>query len=115
MAPLFDETELLERVDHDWAFLGETVAMLTDDGPALISELQRAVAADDAAAAGHAAHALKGMIANFCAPAVQASALEVEQMGRAGALTNAPAAVAQLESQLEALTAELQALIARAR
>jgi HPt (histidine-containing phosphotransfer) domain-containing protein len=115
MTPLFDETELLERVDHDWAFLGETVEMLAADGPALLRELRQSVGADDAAAAGRAAHALKGMIANFCAPAVQASAFEVERMGKTGALSGAPAAVAALEAQLQTLTAELQALVARAR
>ena len=30
----FDEQELLERVDNDWEFLGETVQMLATDGPA---------------------------------------------------------------------------------
>lgn len=115
MAPLFDETELLDRIDHDWEFLGETVDMLSSDGPALLREMQQAVETGDAAAAGRAAHALKGMIANFCAPAVQASAFEVERMGRAGELSGAPAAVVALESQLQALTAELQALVARGR
>jgi two-component system sensor histidine kinase/response regulator len=113
MAPLCDESKLLAGIDHDWDFLGEAVAMLVSDGPPLLRELQQAVAAEDPAAASRAAHTLKGMIANFCAPAVHASALAVERMGQAGDLASAPAAVAEIESQLQALTAELQALVAR--
>jgi len=113
MATLFDEAELLERIDHDWEFLGETVDMLAADGPALVQEVRQALDARDAAAVGRAAHTLKGMVANFCAAPAQASALELEKMGKAGDLSNAPPVVAALEAQLQALTEQLQALVAR--
>ena len=66
MAQLFDEAELLERIDHDWEFLGETVEMLAADGPALIREVRQAMDASDAAALGRVAHTLKGMAARAC-------------------------------------------------
>lgn len=115
MAPLFDETELLERVDHDWEFLGDTVEMLAADGPALLLRIRQAVDARDAAALSRAAHTLKGMIANFCADAPHATAFELERMGKAGDLSSAPPAVAALENQLQSLTTALQALIAQGR
>jgi HPt (histidine-containing phosphotransfer) domain-containing protein len=115
MATLFDEAELLEQIDHDWEFLGETVEMLAADGPALIREVRQAMVASDAAALGRAAHTLKGMVANFCAPSAQATALELEKMGKAGDLSSAPPVVAALEAQLQALTGQLQALVARGR
>ena len=74
MPTTFDENELLSRVDNDRAFLGETVEMLAQDGRALLADVRSAVAAGDAAAVGRAAHALKGMISNFCAPTAHASA-----------------------------------------
>ena len=43
MAQLFDEAELLDRVDNDLAFLADTVQMLETDGRALMVELKTAV------------------------------------------------------------------------
>jgi len=110
--PVFDETELLDRVDNDWEFLSETVEMLSTDGRALMAEIHRASDAGDAAALGRAAHTLKGMISNFCAPTAQASAFAVETIGKEGDLSSAPQAVAALESHLDALTAALNDFVA---
>jgi HPt (histidine-containing phosphotransfer) domain-containing protein len=114
VAQLFDEAELLERVDNDVEFLADTVQMLESDGRALMVELKAAVAAGDAPTVGRTAHTLKGMISNFCSPAVQALALAAETGGKAGDVAGAAAASAKLEPELEALTAELVAFV-RAR
>ena len=115
MLPVFDETELLDRVDHDWEFVADTVEMLSSDGRALMAEVRRASDAGDAAALGRAAHTLKGMISNFCAPAAQASAFAVEKIGKEGDLSLAPGAVTVLESDLEALIAALGNFVAARR
>jgi len=107
MATTFDDSELLDRVGNDIAFLGDTVQMLADDGRILMDEVRRAVAAGDAPALVRSAHALKGMISNFCAPDTQQSAFELERMGRSGDLAAAPPAAEQLQGRLQALTAEL--------
>jgi len=112
MPRVFDDKELLERVDNDWDFLTETVQMLTSDAPQLMDEIRRAAAAGDAAALGRSAHTLKGMISNFCAAAVQESALAVEAMGKAGDLASAPAAVHALDTQLKELIAGLNEFLA---
>jgi protein-histidine pros-kinase len=111
MARLFDESELLGRVDNDVSFLAETVEMLASDGRALMGEVDKALAAGDAAAVGRAAHALKGMISNFCSPSTQQRAFEVERLGKGGDLASAPAATRALEKDLEALIAELQQFV----
>jgi HPt (histidine-containing phosphotransfer) domain-containing protein len=108
----FDEKELLERVDNDWDFLGETVRMLATDGPALLEEIRRAAASGDAAAVGCAAHTLKGMVCNFCSPATHASALAVEQMGKGGDVSAAPPALQVLEARLNGLIADLSDFVA---
>jgi protein-histidine pros-kinase len=105
--PLFDEKELLDRVDNDWEFLADTVQMLATDGRALMDQIRRAAAAGDAPALGRAAHTLKGMISNFCAPATHAGAFDVEKIGKGGDLAAAPAAVKALEAHLDGLIAGL--------
>jgi HPt (histidine-containing phosphotransfer) domain-containing protein len=115
MPRTFDEDELLERVDNDWEFLGETVHMLSADAPRLITEIRRATESGDAPAVARAAHALKGMISNFCSPATQASALELEQIGKAGDLAPAADALAALEVQVWALIAELNEFVTTKR
>lgn len=113
MPRAFDERELLERIDNDWEFLDETVQMLSADGPALVGEIREAAGRGDAPAVGRTAHALKGMVSNFCAPATHASALKVEQIGKAGDLSPVPALLDQLESQLSALIADLTDFLAK--
>jgi histidine phosphotransfer protein HptB len=107
----FDENELLDRVDHDWDFLGETVQMLEGDAPALVQQLRRAADSGDAPAVSSAAHTFKGMVSNFCSPAAQASAQAVEQIGASGDLSPLPPALDALESNLNALIADLNEFV----
>jgi HPt (histidine-containing phosphotransfer) domain-containing protein len=88
--------------------------MLETDGRSLMTDVNAAVAAGDAPAVGRTAHTLKGVISNFCAPAVHALALEVEKAGKAGDCPAAATAAARLESDLEVLIGELSAF-AKAR
>ena len=112
MARTFDEAELLGRVDHDWEFLAETVQMLASDGPALLDAARKSADAGDAPAVGMHAHALKGMISNFASPAAQASAFEVERIGKSGDLSAVRPALLALEGRLSALIADLTDFLA---
>jgi two-component system, sensor histidine kinase and response regulator len=103
----FDQEALLERVDGDLGFLEQAVQMLEADGQSLMREVRAALAAQDALAVGRTAHALKGMISNFCSPTAQAAALEVEEAGKADNLVAATTAADQLEQQLQVLIGEL--------
>ena len=112
MSQAFDERELLDRVDQDFEFLAETVHMLVEEGPALVAAIRAATAAGDAAAVGRSAHALKGMISNYCAEPAHASAAEVERLGKAGELAGVPAAVDALDARLGELIASLRDFLA---
>jgi HPt (histidine-containing phosphotransfer) domain-containing protein len=112
VSEVFDEKELLERVDNEWEFLSETVQMLMNDGPALMGEIRRAANAGDAPALGRAGHTLKGMVSNFCSPATHAAALRVEQIGKGADLSAAPDAVNALDAQLQILIAALTRFLA---
>jgi HPt (histidine-containing phosphotransfer) domain-containing protein len=103
MSDVFDETALMERVDDDIEFLAETIAMLDEDSPPLLEEIQAAVAARDATALVTPAHALKGMLANFCAPSAEAAARELEFMGREDRLTDAEAAADRVQQETDRL------------
>ena len=107
MPRAFDGAELLERVDNDWEFLGNTVRMLAADGPALLEEIRRSGDAGDAPSVGKAAHTLKGMISNFCAPDTQAGALAVEEIGKSGDLSSLRPVLQSLETQVLSLIADL--------
>lgn len=111
MARTFDEAEIMERVENDLAFLADTVRMLATDGRLLMSQVKTALEADDSAAVGRHAHTLKGMISNFCAPATQALAFEVERAGKAGDCATAASAAGRLEPELESLIGELDAFV----
>jgi HPt (histidine-containing phosphotransfer) domain-containing protein len=111
MPQAFDEQELLERVGDDIGFLAETLQMLESDGEVHLAQIQAALAAGDAPAVGRAAHTLKGMISNFCAPAVSNLALEVERAGKGGDCAAAAAATQRLAPALESLVAELKAFV----
>lgn len=111
MFSAFDQAQLLDRVDNDIGFLAETVQMLTADGPALLDAVRQSAAANDAPGLARSAHALKGMISNFCATETQAAALEVERLGRTGDITGAGPAIETLASRLASLTGELESFV----
>jgi len=64
----------------------------------------------DAKLLEHAAHGIKGSVANFSAPAAEDAAFQLEQMGRAQKLDQAPQTVAALEQALALLQVELASL-----
>lgn len=112
MPRAFDEAELMMRVDDDLEFLGETAQMLAADGPALVQAIRRSFDIGDAPAVAREAHTLKGMISNFCAPAIHAAALTVEQDARAGNLAGLAHAIDALENDVQALIADLNDFLA---
>ncbi len=67
MTDAFDRDELMERLDGDVEFLAETVEILDEDGPTLLAEVRAAAAAREPERIASAAHAIKGMVSNFCA------------------------------------------------
>lgn len=99
----FDEKALMDEIDDDIEFLEETLAMFDEDTPALLEAIRSAAAAGDAAALVKPAHALKGLLGNFCAGPAVNSARELEVMGREGRLEDAEAALEKLLSETRRL------------
>ena len=87
--------------------MGELARIFLDDCPSRLSAIQAAVEMHDAAALLEAAHALRGSVANFGATRAVEAALTLELMGKAGDLTGAPAALADLQQAMAAFAGEL--------
>ncbi len=102
----------MDRVGNDVEFLQEIAGLFLEDCPKLLGEIRAAVQGGDARTLEHAAHTLKGSVANFGAEAAREAAFRLEAMGRAGDLTPAPAAVSSLEDEIERFTVALNALAA---
>lgn len=111
MAELFDEQVLLDGIDGDIEFLEETIAMLDEDSVELLDQVRAAAAAGDPAALVKPAHALKGMVGNFCAVRAEAAAREVEFIGREGRMDGVAEAVQTLCREVEQLRTALRAFL----
>ena len=98
---------LLEHFDGDRELLRELARIFLEDYPTRLSAIQAGVDRRDVPALLEAAHALRGSVANFGATRAVEAALKLELMGKAGDLTGAPAAFADLQHAMAAFTGEL--------
>lgn len=108
-AVAFDREAMLAELDGDEDLLAELVETMKGEAPKLLHEVRVAAAAADAALVARAAHTLKGAVSNFGARAAAEAALRLEQMGRAGDLSDLTAALGTLETEMAALVRELEA------
>jgi HPt (histidine-containing phosphotransfer) domain-containing protein len=107
----FDKEAALDRVGGDLDLLKEIARIFLDDCPRSLTELSEAAARGDCALVERAAHTLKGASSNFGAARLVAAALRIEKMGHARTVEGFSAAFADVESALDTLRAELEALI----
>jgi two-component system, sensor histidine kinase and response regulator len=105
-----DRATALARVGGDLELLKEIAALFLDEYPRALDDMRKALAAGDAKLLENAAHGLKGSVANFCAPAAEDAAFQLEKLGRAQKLDQAPEMVSALEQALALLQAELASL-----
>jgi two-component system, sensor histidine kinase and response regulator len=106
-----DEARLLERVGGDRRALTGVARIFLADAPRRLAQIKRAIAAGDAKALRAAAHALKGAASNFTPLGATETALELQQIGDAGEMTEAPAVLERLEAELRTLRRALAAIV----
>ncbi len=100
----------LTSVGGDRGLLAELAGLfLTEMGPWL-SQLHQALGRGDLACVGRLAHTIKGAAGTLGAPAVRASALQLEQSARSGDRAGSVAALRELERNLVCLEPTLRAL-----
>jgi HPt (histidine-containing phosphotransfer) domain-containing protein len=102
-----DRATVLARVGGDLELLREIAALFLDEYPRALDDMRNALASGDCKALENAAHGLKGSVANFGARAAEDAAFQLEQLGRARTLEQAPRFLASLEQALELLRVEL--------
>jgi two-component system sensor histidine kinase/response regulator len=107
MTDLFNKKALLEELEGDIGFLEETIEMLDEDSGELLDQVRAAAASGDASALIRPAHALKGMLGNFCAARAEKAAREVEFKGREGSIEGTDEAVEALCREVEQLRTAL--------
>jgi HPt (histidine-containing phosphotransfer) domain-containing protein len=106
--PAFVDLErLLERVGGDRKALVELVRIFRADSPKQVARIRKAIDEGDAPALRAAAHAVKGAVSNFAAPAAAETAQRLQKMGEEGRLQEAGDALGRLEGEIEALLAAL--------
>ena len=106
----FDLEEALARVDGDRAFLNEMAEIFLNEYPHFLVQIQTAIANENCEVLIYAAHTLKGSVGNFVDPDSVEAAQTLERIGRQGDLSEAPLALARLETALNRLTPALSSL-----
>lgn len=107
---VLDREALLGRLGGDQEFLQEITGLFLEDCPKLLADIGSAVSTGNARDLEHAAHTLKGSVANFGADAARQAAFRLEAMGRAGDLQPAAEAYSSLVQEIERFTQALGSL-----
>lgn len=113
--PIIDpkQLDMLRELDPEGAteLIRELIGIFEEDAPLRVADLKAALAAGSALEAGHAAHALKGGVANLGLARLAELARQAEHAAREGNLAPVAALVAPIEAGiqegLEALKAGL--------
>lgn len=108
---VIDWNALKENCAGDDGLVNEILELFRKEGPTLLADVQRAVAARDALAIKRTAHRLKGALVSLAAHPATALAKDLEHSGAQNELSR----VGDLQSQLDHEMARLMgALSARA-
>ena len=86
---LFDKAELLNNLDGDEEFVESLLDDALREIPKSVVELQQSCAGGDFQEICQQSHAIKGMAAYLCTPALREIALKIERAGAAGDLDSA--------------------------
>ena len=106
-AAIFDLEGALKRVRGKVPLLKELLAVLLQDLPKALEEINTAVANNDAEQLERTAHRLRGAVSTICAEAVTHAVMEIESLGRAKALAAVPTAVDNLHLHVAELVTEM--------
>lgn len=83
--PVWNQAELLERVDNDQELLIELLSIFREDFPRTLQSLQDAVASHDLKNCASLSHTLKGMLSNLGGTRAAFSAASLEKLSSASA------------------------------
>lgn len=108
--PALDRDALIELLDGDPGLIVTLIDSFLTDCPDYMDAIRDAIEDEDAAALKREAHGLKGAAGSLRARPASKAAQVLEEMGHAGDLADAEAALDTLEAEIDRLTDELHAL-----
>jgi HPt (histidine-containing phosphotransfer) domain-containing protein len=100
---IMDREAALDQIGGSEELLRELMAIFVEESGKLMPALRAAIDQQDTAEVRRLAHTIKGNASHLAAPAVAATALQLETMGNDGKLAGADEAFARLESEVEQL------------
>lgn len=103
----WDRREFVESMGGDEDFAGELLKVFLAECPGLLASVRQAVAQADGPAVYRSAHSLKGAVGHFTTGRPYAAALNLEQAGRSGDLTQARELLAAIEREFAGLLASM--------
>jgi CheY-like chemotaxis protein/HPt (histidine-containing phosphotransfer) domain-containing protein len=107
---ILNEAALLSQVGGDRGLLKQLIAIFLADSPNGLARIQDALEHRDVEALKRAAHAFRGSVSIFAAPAAVHSAVELETVARDGNLPGAEDAFARLQDDVRHLQKALAML-----
>jgi HPt (histidine-containing phosphotransfer) domain-containing protein len=102
----------LSRLGNDRELFQELIAYFREDAPGLVETIRSGTAAGCRDGVLRAAHSLRGLLANFDAETAVDIAGSIEQMARKDELHAVPGAIAELETEIDALRIALDGYMA---
>jgi len=98
----------LGRIDGDQELFDELAAYFSEDAPQLLAEARKGTVAKDSEMVARAVHGLRGQVATFDAETAVAITKLVGQKVSVGEWSAIPAALDQLETEIESLKSHLK-------
>ena len=111
-ARILDWDEALQAVNGDAALLRDVVESLLTEWPRLLSDLERAAAAEDSKSLRRAAHTLKGSLRFFGHSLALRLAEQAELLAQAGQLAEATGLLPEISDLVTAALSEVQQWLA---
>jgi two-component system, sensor histidine kinase and response regulator len=91
----------MENLDGDAELLQEVLEIFLEIMPEQLDALETSITAGNASELSSIAHSLKGSASNFCADKFVATALRLEQIGKAGSVEGAAELMLQLRGEFQ--------------
>jgi len=107
---VLDEAALLSQVDGDIKLLRQLITIFLADSPRALAEIQKALELCDLEELRRTAHAFRGSVSIFAAPAARKAALKLESLARGGDMGGAPDAFTSLKLEVARLRTVLSSL-----
>jgi HPt (histidine-containing phosphotransfer) domain-containing protein len=101
--------QMITRLGGDEELARQLVTLFLDECPRMMAQVRESVERGTPDLIRRAAHAFKGSVSNFATGGPAETAFALETIGREERMADAPAVLALLERQVNALTAQLRA------